>query len=88
MSDVKLNGIYYHFKGNFYKVLGFAKDSESGADMVVYKALYGSGQEYVRSKEMFTEQIDANGSKIDRFHLISPDALKWAYCESGINSTR
>ena len=32
---------FRHFKGNLYRLEGFAKDSETLEDMVVYRALYG-----------------------------------------------
>jgi cyclomaltodextrinase / maltogenic alpha-amylase / neopullulanase len=36
-------GRYRHFKGNEYEVIGIAKDSETMAEVVVYRALYGEG---------------------------------------------
>lgn len=35
-------GIYRHYKGKEYEVIGIAKHSEALEDMVVYKALYES----------------------------------------------
>ena len=32
---------FRHFKGNRYRLEGFAKDSETLEEMVVYRALYG-----------------------------------------------
>ena len=51
-------GIYKHFKGNEYAVLGVAKHSETVADMVVYRALYGTGELWVRPITMFDEHVE------------------------------
>ena len=40
MQELKINRIYKHFKGNYYLVLGLAKDSETGEDVVIYRQLY------------------------------------------------
>lgn len=50
--------IYQHFKGNKYQVLHIAKDSEDGHEVVVYQALYGDKEIWVRSLEMFMSDID------------------------------
>lgn len=60
-------GIYRHFKGNKYKVLCLAKDSETLEDSVVYQALYGDGQIWVRPAQMWNETVDFNGEKVKRF---------------------
>jgi len=39
--EIKINGRYRHFKGNKYKVLAIAKDTETLKDRVIYEALYG-----------------------------------------------
>ena len=41
-------GKYRHFKGGEYEVLCIAKNSETQEDMVVYRALYGAGEVWVR----------------------------------------
>ena len=59
MRDIpKENETYKHFKGNNYRILAIAKHSETGEQMVVYKALYGEGEVFVRPLDMFMEPID------------------------------
>jgi len=64
-------GIYHHYKGNDYEVLGVAKHSETLEDMVVYRALYGEGELWVRPMSMFDELVEIDGKKIKRFEKIS-----------------
>ena len=47
-----------HFKGNRYEILHIAKDSETMADMVVYRALYGERGVWVRPLDMFLSPVD------------------------------
>jgi len=60
-------GKYKHYKGKEYKVIGIAKHSETLEDLVVYQALYGEGQIWVRSLKMFLEEVKVDGKKIPRF---------------------
>lgn len=65
-----VKGKYRHFKGNEYEVVGFAKDSETTEKMVIYRALYGDHELWVRPYEMFREIIERDGKKIRRFERI------------------
>lgn len=72
MKTVKL-GIYKHSKsGNFYKVVGTAKHSETLEDLVIYECLYDKPRSkiWVRPLEMFVEEIEIDGKKIPRFRYV------------------
>ncbi len=62
-------GVYRHFKGNRYLVLDIATHSETMEKMVVYKALYGEGDIWVRPYSMWEEEVVHNGEKVKRFTL-------------------
>lgn len=51
------SGVYKHYKGNYYRVLGIARHSETLEDMVVYQALYGKGELWVRPLSMWEEKV-------------------------------
>ncbi|MCX7207567.1 MAG: DUF1653 domain-containing protein [Proteobacteria bacterium] len=61
------NGIYQHYKGQLYQVMGLAKHSETEEEMVVYRCLYGAFDLWVRPLAMFTEEITYNGETMPRF---------------------
>lgn len=63
-------GKYRHFKGNEYEVIGFAKHSESGEQLVIYKSLANSEEVWARPYEMFRETVWHNGQQIKRFALM------------------
>lgn len=65
-------GLYKHYKGNVYEVIGVAKHSETLEEMVVYKATYqAEGQNlWVRPLKLFLETIIVNGQIIKRFEKI------------------
>jgi len=65
MESIK-PGKYRHFKGNLYEVIGTAKHSETLEEFVVYRALYGNNELWIRPKKMFLETV--NG--IPRFEFI------------------
>ncbi len=65
-------GIYEHYKGKQYKVIGVAKHSESLEDLVVYEALYENevAKLWVRPLAMFLETIDIDGQTVPRFKKV------------------
>ena len=60
-------GIWRHFKGNRYQVIGVAKHSETLEPMVVYRALYGEGGLWVRPASMWLETVERDGKTYQRF---------------------
>lgn len=66
MSAVK-PGLYRHFKGNYYQVIGTARHSETMEELVVYRALYGERGLWVRPASMWNELVERNGRTVKRF---------------------
>ena len=59
MRELKIKGIYKHFKGDMYLVEDIAIDSETDRELVIYRPLYGnSDMLYARDKEMFLSLVD------------------------------
>ena len=56
--ELKKNGIYKHFKGDYYLVEDVAIHSETKEKYVVYRSLYGESQLYIRPYEMFLSKVD------------------------------
>ncbi len=65
-------GIYRHYKGKNYKVIGLCHHSETLEEMVLYETLYENdiGQLWVRPKKMFEEKVEFQGKMVDRFEYI------------------
>ena len=66
MQEIK-PGLWKHFKGNQYRVLGVALHSETGEEMVVYQALYGQRGLWVRPAAMWLEQVERDNYSGPRF---------------------
>ena len=69
METVKC-GRYRHFKGNEYRVLGTAKHSGTQEELVVYQALYGTQELWVRPAEMWHETVEREDYRGPRFLYI------------------
>jgi hypothetical protein len=60
-------GLYRHYKGLLYEVVGTARHSESLAPMTLYRALYGERGLWVRPAAMFNEEVVIDGVRQPRF---------------------
>ena len=78
MRNIKIHGIYRHFKGDYYLVEDLVKHSETKEEMVLYRCLYGDGSLWVRPLTMFLEEVDHEKyPKVEqkyRFELINVES--------------
>lgn len=58
MNELKIKGVYKHFKGDLYLVEDVAIHSETKEKYVVYRGLYEGGGLYIRPMEMFLSEVD------------------------------
>ena len=63
-------GVYQHYKGNRYEVIGVAEHEATGEEVVVYRALYGERKLWVRSLKVFLQEAEVDGKKVPRFRYI------------------
>lgn len=68
--DIEL-GKYRHYKGKEYEVIAIAHHSETLENMVVYRALYGDCDIWVRPASMWNEYVCFDGVQVKRFEKIS-----------------
>ncbi len=68
-------GLYRHYKGNLYEVLGIGRDADSHDDVVIYRALYdseefGNNAFWSRSLSVFAEKVEYEGKLVPRFERV------------------
>lgn len=71
--SIPVPGLYRHYKGNEYRVLGTAIHSETEELLVVYQPQYGEGRLWVRPLQMFVESVETDAGEVARFSLIEAD---------------
>jgi hypothetical protein len=67
-------GLYRHYKGNLYEVVGTVRHSETCEPMTLYRALYGENGLWVRPAAMFQEQVLVDGVLQLRFTKVGDGA--------------
>jgi hypothetical protein len=67
-------GLYRHYKGGRYEVLGCVRHSETLEPLVLYRALYGELGLWVRPHAMFFGTLLVDGVERQRFAPEIPDA--------------
>jgi hypothetical protein len=60
-------GLYRHYKGMPYEVIGTVRHSETLEPMTLYRALCGEKGLWVRPAAMFNEEVVIDGVKQARF---------------------
>ncbi|MBR2338596.1 MAG: DUF1653 domain-containing protein [Clostridia bacterium] len=68
--QIRVGGKYRHFKGKEYEVVCIAKHSETLEELVVYRALYGDRDVWVRPLSMFLDTVIRDGVEKPRFQEI------------------
>lgn len=64
-------GVYEHYKGNRYEVIGVGRDTETEEDVVIYRPLYESDVAYwVRPYAMFISTIMVDEQTVPRFKKV------------------
>ena len=59
-ENLKIKGVYKHFKNNYYILEDVATHSETGEKYAVYRQLYDNGELYIRPLDMFLSEVDKN----------------------------
>jgi hypothetical protein len=63
-------GLYRHFKGQHYQVLGVAKHCSTEETLVVYRCLYGDFDLWVRPVAEFCSDVEREGRRLPRFEWL------------------
>ena len=63
-------GLYRHYKGGTYQVIGVARHSETDEQLVVYRCVYDNYSLWVRPLAMFLETVLVDGRTVPRFELV------------------
>ena len=58
--EIKIKGIYKHFKGDYYIVEDIGYNCDNLKPVVIYRSLYEDGKLWVRDLDDFLSEIDKN----------------------------
>lgn len=85
-QDAPQPGIYKHYKGNLYQVLGMARHSETEEWMVVYQALYAERGFWTRPLSIWLEPVQAAHDGTvppTRFALVTANDISLEHLTTG-----
>lgn len=66
---------FVHFKGGLYRLLAVGQHSETLEEMVIYQALYGAQEIWVRPKAMFFDKVLYKNKKVNRFNEVTKNEM-------------
>ncbi|MBF8791739.1 DUF1653 domain-containing protein [Pseudomonas sp. NY15372] len=66
-------GIYRHYKGPEYRVLGVAHHTETDESLVIYQLLYGDYGLGARPLALFHDTVEVDGEQVPRFALVEAE---------------
>jgi hypothetical protein len=66
-------GTYRHHKGQLYEVIETALHVDTHQELVVYRALYGEGNLWVRPRSAFIGDVEIDGVKRPRFQKVEDE---------------
>ncbi len=65
-------GLYQHYSGKLYNILGISRHSETHEEYVVYQRLYEDYGIWIRPLQMFLETVVHEGKTVKRFTYLKP----------------
>ena len=63
MRELKLHGVYKHYKGDLYIVEDIIYHSETCEKMVAYRAWYGDNKLWCRPYDIFLDEVKKSYTK-------------------------
>jgi hypothetical protein len=69
MNKPKRGEFYEHFKGGTYKIVGYALDTETQIELILYKS-FKDNVVWARPSGMFMETVERDGERKPRFQKI------------------
>ena len=77
--DLPVSGIYLHFKGKRYFVIGVARKPYLEEKFVIYRALYDEHLDFARPLEMFMGRVKRDDYRGPRFAFVEAAIAQIVY---------